>query len=876
MSTSPVSDLFLLSQPFGLAPAQLLSGWWRAAQLFCSTTRETWLDQEFAERVSACFGELGSIGTNFDPHLTSGFYETLRSRRDGPRAPAFTRPYSLLLNHFRHEQVQATVEMDVYRGADTRNRTKQYLFSPLYFLRQMLTSPEFPASDSYAHAVVRAEIFAGAISFAKVTKAGSTGKREVSATDAVREFIDFDEVAKSLQKVTAYAVGRAGDTFYAQSPSDYIVGHLLASRGLAVLTFAPRAGLYPRARRNERPLIGRDTFLDSSNLPTDEIGGVYEFRVLDEIGKVPSATELVNELDGMPIPIPGADVVFARGLRSTSRRGVVGRVSGASGAGKTSFALALALSLMPLGTTTKYLSCEEEGEDLEKRIYTLAPPFVRRMSIFPKSVKTWFSSFHLDMREPEANRGRVREFVHAFRGIYEENDLKPSQDAPPGLFPFLVVLDGVHELVQHNTDVDQVVALRELVDELRTLGAFVLILTAATDDRALRELDYTVDFVVTMEHEPRIRGTQDPVRNLVLHKTRLQYARSGAHVLHISKRDGVKVYPSASAQLDTLSLLQWKPLDKRRWFDFLQAGVHKTGAEVKRAPPQPLVRIFDRSHVLVSGRGSTGKASFALKMVAKPLVSSRSGNTTLPFYALGAPRLDAFKDPRRILVVSFLYPTTYYETVLRTIRDNLTVDSMSKEPNPNIEMDVLSLYPGNLPPEVLLAKILGRFERASLEGIPYSAVVIDGLHNIFLQFPLIQDSITLWPVLLEILRILGVTVVTTHTQFQIKGMETATQFQADVEAALRRIGPLLQSLVNSADFYFDLSQENAETRQSLSAFRIDVVTALGQQIRRSNYFWNRDDCVVEILPEQGGSGAASAGKPSRGTGVAPGGRVRRG
>jgi hypothetical protein len=46
-----------------------------------------------------------------------------------------------------------------------------------------------------------------------------------------------------------------------------------------------------------------------------------------------------------------------------------------------------------------------------------------------------------------------------------------------------------------------------------------------------------------------------------------------------------------------------------------------------------------------------------------------------------------------------------------------------------------------------------------------------------------------WPVLYETLRTIGLSVVTTHTQFSVRGMDTMPMLNADVETVTHRIAP---------------------------------------------------------------------------------------
>jgi hypothetical protein len=118
---------------------------------------------------------------------------------------------------------------------------------------------------------------------------------------------------------------------------------------------------------------------------------------------------------------------------------------------------------------------------------------------------------------------------------------------------------------------------------------------------------------------------------------------------------------------------------------------------------------------------------------------------------------------------------------------------------------------------------------------------------VFLQFPKLQDALMVWPILLEILRIVGVTVVTTHTHFDIFGVGQGTQIATDVEMATRRVAPLLQALINSADFYLDISAPAGEVSATTEKFRIVVVNAFGQDIRHSELFWDRAKLCVRPL-----------------------------
>ncbi len=692
----------------------------------------------------------------------------------------------------------------------------------------MLTSPDFLTSDAYAHAIIRAEIFSLCLGW-PVRR-----RHDGSAEDQIKEIIRFERVANSLHKAEAYR--NNGDTFYLADQTDVVVGHLLASLGLAYFSFAPHASTYTSKRAHEFPIVGRDSYLTLGQLAPPD-GMAFEIRFVDDIEHLPSPSSVMNLLDGIPIPIPGADAIFAGGLRLSKARGVVARVSGGSGTGKTSLALGIATALAPLGTRTCYLSCEEDPRDLAQRILTLTPTFVGRTSSFAElDFSDWFAAIHLDSSDPAENREQIFNFIHHVQATASQNGIDLTEDRSPGYTPFFVVLDGVHELISRPVaeGADEVGEMRELVEAFRKLGVFVMILTAQTGERALQELDYLVDVVLTLEHEDRSSISQEPKRKLVLHKTRLQHSWPGAHHLHISKRDGLKLYPQLPAQLDEFSGRRWQAIRRSNYFDMLLTGI-QFGHQARDVPP--LVRIFERAQVLISGRGSSGKAGFGLKLLTAPIISEDEDSADFSFFDAS----DSREDKRRVLIISFLYPAEYYESLLRKI-DGQGADRLSFETHES-EVETLSFYPGFITPEVLVSKIINKIKSSELQGIPFHGVLIDGLHNVFLQFPRLQENALFWPVLYETFRVLGLTVVTTHTHFAVKGMDANPLYGADVNLVTGRIAPLLQAIVNAADFYINISQPHEE---QLISSPIELVSALAQPIRQQPYFWNSQSLVVEI------------------------------
>src|SRR5262245_59241447 len=164
-------------------------------------------------------------------------------------------------------------------------------------------------------------------------------------------------------------------------------------------------------------------------------------------------------------------------------------------------------------------------------------------------------------------------------------------------------------------------------------------------------------------------------------------------------------------------------------------------------------------------------------------------------------------DRRKFLVLSFLYEEDYYRKLWRRIRAHRRDDALLEENLPRIKFDVHSFSPGYLRPEDFLVIISQLLDREELQGWPYDGVLLDGLHNVYLQFPYLEQSEMVWPMLFQMLRTRGLTVVTTHTYLTIDpGVEALRLDIEDVDSARRRAAPLLHALVQATDFRIRVSQ----------------------------------------------------------------------
>ena len=880
----PVRRDFLLASPYGGAFDGAMNAFFECIQRIPRQKDE---DSDVTSEFNKIFRSnlKDHLNRNDNPHLFEGLFESLLAE---PSALPY-RPVLLLKRLLRRsELIEQRLGVNRKKLAEARRKLKiaegpiEVLFSPFYFLRQYLTDPEFTASDGYAHSLIRAEIFAQAISFAEQYPDPRETKEERNhhPYDRIRWYIRYDRLVASLQKIERHWLDR--DNVAPVDATDFIVMHILASRGYLVLRLGETRledGLFRLSRKE---------FI-SDRLLTPPKGKIYEFRVLPEVQRLPDASEIVNEIDGLPIPVPGTDVVLFRGLRFAEDNGIVTRLSGRTGTGKTSVALGLAVALAPLGTRTVYLSCEEQPSDLGHRIQTLVPQNIRRLDVFHRLEDDWFSAEHVG-GDSEEKYQKIQKFLDHLISKYGKGADRKTK-TPPGTIPLFVVIDGIHELLsQDEASREQAIfhdQTRRLVEECRATGAYVLILSAKVEQSIPDELDYLVDFVAGVDFASDDKGQDQPVRVINIYKTRRQASRVGTHVLHISGRRGLRIVPHVSAQLEQRRDFKWV----RPRVDFIFDFMLRPRVVGGRKPRQimPAIQIYDRSQVLVTGVGSAGKSAFGLKLLSSPVIArsdvqkratrSARGKAT-DQTTLFAEHVDAdssdddtagivedidvganwydsvIPNRRKLLILSFLYPEDFYIETWKRIRPYRRHDALHTR-FPRVTFEVYSFSPGFLRPEDFLMIVGNLLDRQELEGWPFDGVLIDGLHNVYLQFPYLEQNEMVWPMLFQMLRTRGLTVVTTHTYFTIDpGLEAPRLDTDDTESARRRAAPLLHALVQATDFRVRVGPEKWERAQRLEArfpdnkfdTRIDVLGAIGQPVGRFPLYWDSDLGLVTDLP----------------------------
>lgn len=216
----------------------------------------------------------------------------------------------------------------------------------------------------------------------------------------------------------------------------------------------------------------------------------------------------------------------------------------------------------------------------------------------------------------------------------------------------------------------------------------------------------------------------------------------------------------------------------------------------------------------------------------------------------------------KVLVVSFLYPDEYYFNILERLIDlreaEYDIDPRTLRPR----MMVMQLYPGYLRPNDLFNRITWELDAAELHGDPYSSVVIDGIHNVYLQFPEIERYQLFWPQLYAALRSRPITIITTHTTLVVPG--TASEGDYWVDNA--RSEPLRHALVQKTDFQFEIDfvKTDSEPQQSRpperapedptsvtmepNTFAVRTLSAINQPIPRYSVRWSREKLILFDSP----------------------------
>ena len=773
-----------------------------------------------------------------------GLTQSVRNKfaRNGP-----TRISSLIKTAFANGQYAA-------RQAPN-DRNGFYSVSPLSIALEFLTAPALPGTKAYSLFSIRNFLFR---QFALIP--------DVNHVQYNRAVFTVSEVELSLSAIWTSLRPRydsQGDDKlppFGQRKVDGLIRAYLAMKGAFFLRFKSIAEFEKYLQPGE-VLALRDSNSKKYS---------FEYSKSPFFEKLPETAELVNELFGLPIPLRGADTIFMGGLKFSSRRGLLIALHGGPGTGKTSLALGLCGAIAPLGIRTLFLTAEETERDLEDRAGGLVPDEIRRLSFFPKSLSESIR-FH-QFKIPPGGGREILEQLEQDIGLLTEkletSDAKEDKGfsvvgeySSPIPMPcrLVVVLDGLHDPFANIAKVDtraesqnQIMPLLySLIEKFKSLKALVVLTSAEGWDGDSR-LDYLVDIAIRLSHDAIDEYGEKPDRRIRLAKARHQYCASGIHGVQIAGAKGVRFSPQIHYQLDQRSTCKVR-LPNR---DFIKPVMRKVTSFnslvdlVDNGPPtswnnyaffdsDQSVDIYEGSHIFLNGIGSSGKAALSLKIAIAP-----------SYPAQNASKQDKKRPIRRekILIVSFLYPNQYYEFILDELHKRHMAE-YGKANVPRARLRVFHLYPGNLKPNNLYNKIEWELDSADLYGDPYTCVIIDGIHNVFLQFPSIEKYALFWPQLYSALRTRPVMAITTHTTLSVPSTSGGIRHVDDL-----RSEPLRHALVQKADFQFEVdpclpNQLEEHTKiidpnKLNGIFTVKTLSAINQRLPQGIVFWSRENMVL--------------------------------
>ncbi len=550
-----------------------------------------------------------------------------------------------------------------------------------------------------------------------------------------------------------------------------------------------------------------------------------EHRWPQLFGEVPDFPEVLKQTFGQPLGIPGLDEILGGILpalpedrRNANAGGQIALVAGRPGTGKTSLCLAIASRAAELGASARYMTMEEDPSALELKLLTMSGRRYLAESLWPEAPAASLSPLRNDLSVIDG-----REF-ESLEDLYDEvqdnldQGTTPDFPAPPSsaddtsgrpvflAFPRVLVIDSLTVLV-HLSGRQREQAAREqsgaeaernnqphadnalpsprrilgdVLLGLRRLGVSVF-LVGGPEDHYDQGLAYLVDSVFLLETEPLESGRSHRHRSVTVDKTRLQTSHRGRHMLHLSRSRGISVNPSLHSVIRRQQ--GWHQPHRTgaatgQRIMLLHAGRQLSIPAVPVGSPRALP-LASTGDVLVHGFGSTGKGRLALAMALAPQLSGSAAHEIGKRLA-GAKRKannplspgveNAWLQRARILVVSFLYEADYYERIVDQLLDRRYGINPPRDRRSRIEMllDVRHFYPGFIDPETLVARVGRWLESAKLEGRPYTSVVLDGLHNIVLQFPVLEREPLLWPSIYALFRRHRVGSMSTFTFFQLR------------------------------------------------------------------------------------------------------------
>tara|TARA_R110000787_G_scaffold208226_2_gene318154 strand:- start:6 stop:2666 length:2661 start_codon:yes stop_codon:yes gene_type:complete len=731
--------------------------------------------------------------------------------------------------------------------------------SPLHIIYNFLIDPNHSTTAAYALTACRnwlSQILkvSPVIGTREARPRSATLLSEAQLRDSIESFNNYQKINARWPDKPAAAKSARSRTALRHT----FVGSFLATRGISLLWFSKDQDL-------EDLLPGRDRVAEAPAMAATLLKNAH-FVLSPRYSKEspPPTEEIANQLFGYPLPIKGADVIFNGGLRPSTSGGLVMVVSGEAGAGKTSFSLALANAFKPFGTPTYYISLEETESDIQRKLQALRPSYERKLCITENSGTTrdspdLFSAVHVSGFNMD-----YQEFAQQMASVI--NEIAPVQTRAShvyqkaGTSPGIIVVDNL-TVLQDSKEKDgprPEMVLEQIIADCRKANILTILVTAQ-DLLTKYRLNYFSDVVIDLKHEGLADVNGRPLRVFTLMKSRHQLARQGAHVFHMSSGKGFRIVPNMDSLIDRRSSLRQRLTDKTKLIHALNFARKQSTFDLQQNKKATFLEIYKGSNILLHGYGSSGKAGLALKLLLTPPVEKQEKLENIQQL-----NFSSIRHRQKILVVSFLYPAIYYQQLIHGIpgeKPGIAPQLEDKYKDlPDAVLDYYVLYPGFIGPQDFLNKLVMKLDQADLSGEPYTGVMIDGLHNVLLQYPRLQENDIVWAMLYNILGRYPLTVVSTFTNFSVindnvfatEGSQGAGSRNPDDEIMQKGKTPFLHALVKAADFYLMLTERR--TDEGAYEYPLMVRSAIGQPIPTQVALWDRQASRIEryekIVPEK--------------------------
>ncbi len=549
-------------------------------------------------------------------------------------------------------------------------------------------------------------------------------------------------------------------------------------------------------------------------------------------GALPDFASILNLAFSQPTGVPGLDEILSGFVPLMADRpapkggGLVTFIAGPPGSGKTSLCLAITSKMAELGSITRYVTTEE---------MTLSVEAKRSAIVASWQGVAWPKSQHADTNFAIVDGQGFDDLMALKDKLTKElkqDTTEATADSVRGHlylpFPRVVAIDSLTALLQRAdhglVGYSERRNMSDILNELRELGACVF-LVGSPQDCDDEGLSYLVDnvFFLGTDNSPAPRH---PIRTMEVQKTRLQTSCRGTHVFHLSGHEGCSVSPSLHAALRSVKgrlppdgdgktrAVLWAP-ERATQLDL------PMNLEDSPKPRRGALTIRERSQVLLYGRGSSGKARFAMALAFEPRVSNEPSEKWAEYLQAHADKKREITplelrllERSRVLVVSFLYGKDYYRPLVK----DLFKYRFNNEHKHDVDSYVttLDLYPGYIDPETLISRVRRQIRSGRLAGRPYTTVILDGVHNLLLQFPLLEGEPLLWPTLFRIFRAEGIDAISTFTFFKVD------QFAGSKEPLIDRAEtPVLtgsdhiffQLLVGNCDYTFLIERPTDTTKR---------------------------------------------------------------